>query len=81
MNLNIRLPGFSPESDLSLAPQAATLAVTYLQGNAQSLQPPVGANNACASDPACEFLGYLTDQGGKLWQVYFCDGDLVMYAA
>ncbi len=81
MNLVIRLPGSSDESDRSLAPQVATLAVAYLQGVAEPAQAPAGTENACQNDPACEYLGKVTDVQGVVWLLYICNGEFKLYRA
>lgn len=80
MEIRIRLPGLSLESDLTLAPLLATVAVEDAYQVLPAASPPANTADPCASDPGCRFLKVI-DEGHQLWNVYSCNGTLVAYPA
>lgn len=81
MDLVIRLPGRSPESDLWLAPQVAALAVRHLQGSLAPAQAPSGTSNACQDDPNCRYIEKVVEPDGTVWLIYECEGEFKLYPA
>lgn len=81
MEIRIRLPGLSPTSDLALAPRLAHAAVAHAQGQTVAQTAPPGANNECANDPECVYLGNDHDDMGRKWLIYLCGETVTAYLA
>jgi hypothetical protein len=79
MDIHITIAGLPAETVLALAPQVATIAVTYLQGNAPAIQAPPGTSNQC-QDEGCELVGD-TWRNGIHYLVYYCSGHFELYKA
>ena len=80
MEIRIRLPGLSLESDRAIAPLLAVVAVEVGYQLLPPASPPANATNACANDPDCSFIKHITE-GGNTWAVYLCGGVIVSYRA
>lgn len=80
MEIRIRLPGLSLESDRALAPLLAAVAVEAAHQTLLAASPPANAANACATDPDCRFLQWIRD-GDETWAVYLCKDTIVAYPA
>jgi hypothetical protein len=78
MEIRIRLPGLSLDSDRAIAPLLAAVAVEQGYQLLPPTSPPANSTNACANDPDCVFLKNITE-GGNTWAVYLCNGVIVSY--
>ncbi len=80
MEIRIRLPGLSLESDRAIAPLLAAVAVDAAYQLLPPASPPANSGDACANDPDCRFQKFITD-GNNTWAVYLCGGVIVSYRA
>lgn len=79
MQIRISLPDLPDATTLALAPQVATIAVSYLQGNAVPVLAPPGTSNPC-EDNHCTLVDRVREDG-VLYLIYYCEGQFEVYKA
>ena len=81
MEIRIRLPGLSLESDRAVAPLLAAVAVDVAYQLLPPASPPANSSDPCARDPNCQFLQIIVDGNGNKWALYLCNEVIVPYPA
>lgn len=80
MQLVLRLPGESDDSDIALAPLVARLAALHAAGRLSPAAAPAVAPADC-DGPDCRYIETFTGPDGKRWRLYLCGDDYKVYPA
>src|SRR5687768_4762528 len=82
IRLRVSAQGVVPGEHAALVAKMLELSLAATDKKKKRPLPPSEApTNACHGNPACEYIGWQTDDQGVVWYVYVCNGEIIAYRA